>query len=322
MTFVDAVLAKSRKVSSVEWQTNWIHPGATTTRSTDRKALTTKLPEADAIQDDYLSSFRIILGGGQNTVVTVTPMSYQNSISCPSLTANKGMIKGSCRAKRDGLKKFPKNTRVTLKVKTPGNPAHYLYWTLQPRRSTVIPKRPPATQIYEIGPAQIPYFIMEAKWRHYKFRIIPQGNYVNPPGNYYGVPYEQIGEESFEKGQLIKFGDLIPNPAPHIQSLQPGNGMLVSMFERTVGEGAFLKEGWTFLSAHYVGQPGENCQREILYEFPGTNRIWHQFSVNVNIFLHPGSKTCSKLWLKSIKLKGPKGKKPLDALLGESPLRR
>ena len=321
---IDVVLAKPRKVrkiSSVEWQTNWIHPGATTTRSSNRSTLTTKLPVKDAIQDDYLSTFRIILGGGRNTVVTITPMSYQNVISCPTLIGNRGMLTGSCRAKSDGLKEFPRNTKVTLKVKTPGNPARYLHWTIKPRRSRGIPKRPPTTQIYEIGPTQIPDFIREARWRHYKFRIRVEKNYLGPSGGHSGVLWQPIGfgGENFEKGQIIKFGDLVVHPGPIIESVMPDNGMVVSMFERTVGEGAFLREGWTFLSAHYVGEPGENCRREILYEFPGTNRIWHQFSVNVNLYSLRGKKTCSKLWLQNIKLKGPKGKNPFEALLGDTP---
>ncbi|GJL54164.1 MAG: hypothetical protein NPIRA02_12960 [Nitrospirales bacterium] len=313
---IDPVLAKPRNVSSVEWQTDWIHPGATTTRSRDRQSLTTTLPNKNSIQDDYLSTFRIILGGGQNTVATITPMSYQNVISCPSLNANKGVVQGSCRAKKDGLKTFPKNTQVTLKITTPGNPARYLRWNIRPQRSSVIPRRPPASQIYVIGPAQMPHFIQEARWRDYKFRVTPQSNYVNPPGNQYGVQYKQIGGESFEKGQLIKFGDLIPYPAPHIQPMKPDTGLEISMFERDGS--TLLKEGWTFLSVHYAGEPGENCQREILHEFPGTRRIWHKFSVRPFLLLTPGHTTCSKLWLQSIKLQGPKGKKPIDALLGES----
>lgn len=158
LTCINSSIAKPRKVSSVEWQTNWIHPGATTTRSQDRNSLTTKLPNKNVIQDDDLSPFRIILGGGQNTVITVMPMSYQNTFSCPSLNANKGVVEGSCRAKKNGLKKNSKNTQVTIKIKTPGNPARYLRWNIKPRRLSVIPQRPPATQIYVIGPTQMPAF--------------------------------------------------------------------------------------------------------------------------------------------------------------------
>ena len=325
---VDSVLAKPRKVSSVEWQTNWIHPGAITIRSSDRKALTTKLPNKNAIQDDYLSSFRIILGGGQNTVVTISPMSYQNTISCPSLTANKGMIKGSCRAKRDGLKNFPRNTKVTLKVKTPGNAARYLYWNIKPRRSTVIPKRPPATQFYEIGLHQISEFVKVAKSRNYQFRVIPQKHYRHPPFDNALTETKPLLTSS-SKGYLIQFGPLFPIApgGPNIESLNPNDGMVVSMFHRSergdnnVATGSLNKD-WTFVSAKYVGESGENCQRQIQYEHPGTNRIFHQFSVNVDLFKHPFKKTCSKLWLHSIKLKGPKGKDPLEDALREVPTRR
>ena len=314
---VNSAMAKPRKLSNVEWQTDWIHPGSSTARSQDRRGLTTQLPRKTRIKDDYHSPFKVQLSGGKNTVVTITPMSHQQAIVCPSLTVSTHVVTGYCRAKRNGLKNIRKKTKITVKVKTPGSPARYLSWTLKPWGPTNPPPSSRATQIYVIGPAQMPAFIREARERHYRFRVIPQRNFSNPPGNHYGVLYQQIGGESFEKGQIIKFGDLIPQPLPQIKRTRPNDGMLVSMFERTVGEGAFLKEGWTFLSAHYVGHPGETCQREIRYEYPGTNRIWHQFSVRPFLHLQPGHATCSKLWLQSIKLKGPKGKKPTDALLEE-----
>ena len=179
-----SAIAKPRKVNSVEWKTNWIHPGGTTVRSKDLKHLITQLPNANAIRDDYLSYFRVNLGHGQSTVVTITPLNYQNTISCPSLSTNKGKIEGSCRAKHKNLKKFPKNTKITLKVKTPGNPPRYIYWTIKPRRSALRPNaRSRATQIYEIGPSHMTAFIQNARIKGYTFHVIPQDHFDNPPGN-------------------------------------------------------------------------------------------------------------------------------------------
>lgn len=318
---VEMGFANPRKVTSAEWKTGWNHQNATTIRSSDRKTLITNLPGANSI-NSLTSHFRMTLGGGNNTVVTITPKQYQEWITCPTVTVNRPSTDGRCLAKHHtpnnkGLRYLTQRTKVKIEVKSPGHTARYLYWEFVPLGAPPLTGRPlptpgrVGTQIYEVGPNQIWAFFSKAIEGGFNFILgeINRTALDNP------TTYPPIANEALDPvfirdggGVLIKFGNIYPAPAP--PTLLAGRRMQVRMFDGK----QTLSPGWTFESARYRGQRGENCRKRNFTQFRGTDKVFHEFEVVVNLVSFPPVQSCSKLWLQSIRLKGPAGRRPEEAL--------
>lgn len=318
---VEALLANPRKVSSAEWNLGFNHQPATTTRSSDRKTLFTNLPAVNNINSSLTSLFRLYMGGGSNTVVTIRPLQYQEWIQCPTVTVNGPFIDSFCEVKHHtpndtGLRHLTQRTKVKFEIKSPGHTARYIYWEFVPLAAppvtgTPLPIPGQQSQRYEIGPAGIGTFFRTAHERGYLFLIAE----INPLASDYPITNPPVGNVHIQPqfildsgGVLIKFGNIYPAPAP--PSILAGKRVLIRMFDGK----QTLNPGWTFESLKYRNQPGENCRRMNFKKDEGTDKIFHEFEVNVNLVAFPPVKSCSKMWLQSIRLKGPAGRRPEEAL--------
>jgi hypothetical protein len=318
---VEVSSANPRKVGSAEWNLGWNHQSATTTRSSDRKTLLTNLPDANNINGSLSAQFRLYMGGGSNTVVTIRPLQYQEWVSCAAVTVNSPFIDSFCEVKHhtpgnNGLRYLNQRTKVKLEIKSPGHTARYLYWEFVPLAAppiigTPLPSPGQQLQTYEIGPANIGAFFNTAKERGYLFLAseinpgISDTPVTNPPiGNIHITPSFIL----HSGGVLIKFGNIYPAPAPW--SILAGKRVLVRMFDGK----QTLSPGWTFESLNYRGQPGEVCRRMNFKKDEGTDKIFHEFEVHVQLVSFPPVRSCSKMWLQSIRLKGPAGRRPAEAL--------
>ena len=314
LVFMQSATAKPLKINDARWKGNYTHPNyGKTTLSSSGKTLTTTLPKSDDINSDYTVHYRLFTNLGDPLPVTVRPVSHTQMITCNNSTpqSNQPIVQNSCTAKRytpnDGMKRLNQPTTIKIEVRTPSGSKKLLFWKFIPHGTTTPGDNTAAnqTQIYDIGPGKISQFFQIAKDRDYKF----SASIIQAPGDEILNFKPKFLPRS--SGIEINFGAKVPgSPAISIHQSISGGTVRVYMFDGM----KTLKPGWTFEHASYRNPSGEVCRRKNISESKRSNTIFHRFDLYVLLLFVPPAKTCSKLYLQRIRLKGPKGMKPEDAL--------
>lgn len=287
--FFQPTFAANLKVTGAQWKNNWNHPGANTSRS--GSTLMTQYPTTGSIPSLYRAYFRVTTNAANTLLpIYISPLTQKSIISCKNITPTKvkPIYESYCQVDGNKALQLTAQTKIRLKIHSPGGGTKYLYWTLVPPYVNATPTAPAKTN-YHLAGTKLYNFYYSSRLHGYTFKI--RDFYSKEDLTKY------FWFQKVNSGVLINLGN-----SKKQESLE------VEMF----GGKRTLKPGWTFESFSY--KPFSGCTPKIVNQSRGTSTIYHRFTLFINNDSNNNLAKCWRAILTQIRLKGPSGKNPEDAL--------